>query len=181
MSPVKFSTTGVYSILIPAIILASARKDTIQKTRCNSNITSNVTATKQVTMIAFSCSLSVHIKHLYRLLIFFRSQSSCDFCTQIRSLRSQWEFYWSLFCLLLHLPLHTRHYWSFVYTKDLYVARAPKLIFLQSVHFGADFISEIWQISCLKTLNQKTQQKNFTFNRGWGRLCHLKSKIHQIS
>ena len=48
---------------------------------------------------------------------------------------------------------------------------------------------EIWWISCLKALNQITQQKNFTFNRGWGGgLCHLNSvksarfhEIHQIS
>ena len=45
---------------------------------------------------------------------------------------------------------------SYVYTKDLYLAIAPKLIFLQSVDFGADFMKsgkfhEIYQISGMKS------------------------------
>ena len=78
--------------------------------------------------------------------------------------------------------------WSSVFhMKDLYVVRAQKLIFLQSgicCEFQAwnlvDFIifsrfHEIWQIShkiwwisCLKAINQITQAKNFTSQRGQG-------------
>ena len=40
---------------------------------------------------------------------------------------------------------------------------------------------EIHWISCLKALNQITQEKKLHFDRTGGELCHLKSEIWQIS